>query len=252
MFERDKYVIWEAGEVIYRAGDPSNEAFLIMEGSVQIFTSEGLLLNRIGTNEILGETSLLLNVSRTVTAIAALTGAKATRIPRQYFQDIATRDRVTGALIRKSQYRLIDSNTQSNMLGTEIERLSVLLENAIKNGFSDNTAIEELRTTIARLRKQVVFDKHHAYHPSTMEGSRDDGENADNFGFFCLISAACRWCAQLCVVCQPGTAPQAQRQHPLIPHGHGMRLARAVEFDAAGPRKARLIETSTRSIFFSA
>ena len=182
MFERDKYIIWEAGEVIYRAGDPSNEAFLIMEGSVQIFTSEGLLLNRIGTNEILGETSLLLNVSRTVTAIAALTGAKATRIPRQYFEDIAARDRVTGALIRKSQYRLIDSNTQSSMLGTEIERLSVLVENAIKNGFSDNTAIDELRTTIARLRKQVVFDKHHAYHPSTMEGIRDDGENAHNFG----------------------------------------------------------------------
>ncbi len=182
MFERDKYIIWEAGEVIYRAGDPSNEAFLIMEGSVQIFTSEGLLLNRIGTNEILGETSLLLNFSRTVTAIAASTGAKATRIPRQYFEDIAARDRVTGALIRKSQYRLIDSNTQSNMLGTEIERLSVLVENAINNGFNDNTAIDELRTTIARLRKQVVFDKHHAYHPSTMEGSRDDGENADNFG----------------------------------------------------------------------
>ncbi len=68
------------------------------------------------------------------------------------------------------------------MLGTEIERLSVLVENTINNGFSDNTAIDELRTTIARLRKQVVFDKHHAYHPSTMEGSRDDGENADNFG----------------------------------------------------------------------
>ena len=182
MFERDKYIIWEAGEVIYRAGDPSNEAFLIMEGSVQIFTSEGLLLNRIGTNEILGETSLLLNVSRTVTAIAASTGAKATRIPRQYFEDIAARDRVTCALIRKSQYRLIDSNTQSNMLGTEIERLSVLVENAIKNGFSDNTAIDELRTTIARLRKQVVFDTHHAYHPSTMEGSHDNGDNADNFG----------------------------------------------------------------------
>ncbi len=103
MFERDNYIIWEVGEVIYRAGDPSNEAFLIMEGSVQIFTSEELLLNRIGTNEILGETSLLLNVSHTVTAIAALTGGKATRIPRQYFEDLAARDRVTRALIRKSQ-----------------------------------------------------------------------------------------------------------------------------------------------------
>ena len=100
----------------------------------------------------------------------------------QYFEDIAARDRVTCALIRKNQYRLIDSNTQSNMLGTEIKRLSVLVEHAINNGFSDNTAIDELRTTIARLRKQVVFDKHHAYHPSTMEGIHDDGENADNFG----------------------------------------------------------------------
>ena len=182
MFERNKYIIWQAGEVIYRAGDPSNEAFLIMEGSVQIFTSEGLLLSRIGTNEILSETSLLFNVSRTVTATAALTGAEATRIPMQYFEDIAARDRVTCALIRKNQYRLIDSNTQSNMLGTEIKRLSVLVEHAINNGFSDNTAIDELRTTIARLRKQVVFDTHHAYHPSTMEGSHDNGENADNFG----------------------------------------------------------------------
>ena len=182
MFEQDKYIIWEAGEVIYRAGDPSNDG-CYDHGRVRPDLHErGLLLNRIGTNEILGETSLLLNVSRTVTAITASTGAKATRIPRQYFEDIAARDRVTGALIRKSQYRLIDSNTQSNMLGTEIERLSVLVENAINNGFSDNTAIDELRTTIARLRKQVVFDKHHAYHPSTMEGSRDDGENADNFG----------------------------------------------------------------------
>ncbi len=153
-----------------------------MQGSVQIFTIEGLLLNRVGTNEILGETSLLLNVSRTVTAIAALTGAKGTRIPRQYLEDIAALDRVAGALIRKSQYRLIDSNTQSNMLGAEIERLSVLVEIAINNGFSDNTAIEVLRTTRARLRKQVVFDNHHAYHSSTMEGSHNDGENADNFG----------------------------------------------------------------------
>ena len=118
MFGRDKYIIWEAGEVIYRAGDPSNEAFLIMEGSVQIFTSEELLLNRIGTNEVLGGNWLLLKVRRTVTAIAGSTGAKANRIPRQYFEDIAARDRAMGALIRKSQYQLIDSNTQSNMLRT--------------------------------------------------------------------------------------------------------------------------------------
>ena len=68
------------------------------------------------------------------------------------------------------------------MIGTEIERLSFLLETVINNDFSDNTAIDELCTTITRLRKQVVLDKHHACQPITMEGSRHDGENADNFG----------------------------------------------------------------------
>jgi len=45
-----------------------------MAGSVRIFSSEGLLLN--GKTETLGETSLLLIVSRTVTAIGGSTGAK--------------------------------------------------------------------------------------------------------------------------------------------------------------------------------
>ena len=62
MLERDKYIIWDANEVIYRAGDPSEEAFLIMDGSVELFTAEGLRLNRIGANEILGETSLLIEI----------------------------------------------------------------------------------------------------------------------------------------------------------------------------------------------
>ncbi|MEK9961383.1 MAG: cyclic nucleotide-binding domain-containing protein, partial [Rhodobiaceae bacterium] len=75
MLERDQFILWVSGEVIYRAGDPSQEAFLIMEGSVELFTAEGLRLNRIGANEILGETSLLLDTERTVTAIASTVGA---------------------------------------------------------------------------------------------------------------------------------------------------------------------------------
>lgn len=153
-----------------------------MEGSVQIFTKEGLLLNRIGVNEILGETSLLLDMTRTVTAIASPTGAKATRIPRQYFEDIAARDRVTAALVRKSQYRLIDSNKQSNMLGLEIDRPSDLVENAIGTSEDDTGIITELRETIAKIRQQAIFDKHLAHYPGSTEPSQHDTENAENFG----------------------------------------------------------------------
>ena len=182
MMERDKYILWNPGEVIYRAGDPSREAYLIMEGSVQVFTSEGLLLNRIGANEIVGETSLLLNTTRTVTAIASTVGAKATRIPRHYFTDLAARDRVTAALIRKSQHRLIDSNKQSNMLGVELDRLGDLVESAIGDRRGEDATVAELRKTLARIRQQVVFDRHLAHYPNAGEPSREDTENANNFG----------------------------------------------------------------------
>ena len=182
MLERDKYIIWDANEVIYRAGDPSEEAFLIMDGSVELFTAEGLRLNRIGANEILGETSLLIESERTVTAIASAVGAKATRIPRQHFNEISSRDKVTAALVRKIQYRLIDSNKQSNMLGLEIDKLSDLVETTIGETADDTGSITELRQTIAKIRKQVIFDKHLAHYPGSSEPSRNDADNAENFG----------------------------------------------------------------------
>jgi len=182
VLERDKFVLWDSGEVIYRAGDPSHEAYLIMEGSVELFTGEGLRLNRIGANEILGETSLLLDTERTVTAIASTVGAKATRIPRQYFADLSKRDKVTAALIRKIQFRLIDSNKQSNMLGLEIENIAALVEELIQQDSPDRTMITKLRGKLDAVRQQVVIDRHLAAYPNVQANAAEDAENADNFG----------------------------------------------------------------------
>ena len=182
MLERDKFVLWDSDEVIYRAGDPSHEAFLIMEGSVELFTAEGLRLNRIGANEILGETSLLLDTERTVTAIASSVGAKATRIPRQYFNEIANRDKVTAALIRKIQFRLIDSNKQSNMLGLEIENIAGLVEELIQQDSPDSDMIARLRSKLDAIRQQEGIDQHLAAYPNVRGNAADNEENAENFG----------------------------------------------------------------------
>ncbi|MEL0304277.1 MAG: cyclic nucleotide-binding domain-containing protein [Rhodobiaceae bacterium] len=182
MLERDKFILWDSGEVIYRAGDPSQEAFLIMEGSVELFTAEGLRLNRIGANEILGETSLLLDTERTVTAIASTVGAKATRIPRQYFADLSKRDKVAAALVRKIQFRLIDSNKQSNMLGLEIENIAALVEELIQQDSSDSGMIARLRGKLDTVRQQVVIDRHLAGYPNSRANAAENEENAENFG----------------------------------------------------------------------
>ena len=181
MQKRNHYILWDSNEVIYRAGEPSHEAFLIMEGSVELFTAEGLRLNRIGANEILGETSLLLDTERTVTAIASPVGAKATRIPRQYFVDIAKRDKVTAALIRKIQFRLIDSNKQSNMLGLEIERIADLVEELIQQENPDSAMIAKLRGKLESVRQQVVIDQHLAAYPNSQTNIAENKENAENF-----------------------------------------------------------------------
>ena len=179
MLERDKYIIWDANEVIYRAGDPSEEAFLIMDGSVELFTAEGLRLNRIGANEILGETSLLIESERTVTAIASAVGAKATRIPRQRFKEISSRDKVTAALVRKIQYRLIDSNNQSNMLGLELERIADLVERIISSDNPPDSKVAELRQKLEDVRRQVVIDRHLAAYPKGKNEPVAKEENAD-------------------------------------------------------------------------
>ena len=58
MLKNQKSVIWDPGELIYEAGSLPKEAYLILEGYVNIETKDGLKLNRLGIGEIFGETSI--------------------------------------------------------------------------------------------------------------------------------------------------------------------------------------------------
>ena len=75
MLEKNEVIIWESNETIYEVGDEGVEAYLILEGTVDILTSDGLRLSRLGENEIFGETSLLLEAKRSVSVIAGGSGA---------------------------------------------------------------------------------------------------------------------------------------------------------------------------------
>ena len=60
MQDNNNSAMWEPGEIIYQAGDIPKEAYLILEGYVNIETKDGLKLNRIGMGEIFGETSIFI------------------------------------------------------------------------------------------------------------------------------------------------------------------------------------------------
>ena len=102
MQRNEKSVIWNAGELIYSSGSESNEAYLIVEGYVNLETNDGFRLSRLGIGEIFGETSLLLGTKRTVTAKACDQKVIANIIPKDYFTKLSQTDVVLNAIIRKN------------------------------------------------------------------------------------------------------------------------------------------------------
>ena len=156
MQDNNNSAIWEPGEIIYQAGDVPEEAYLILEGYVIIETKDGLKLNRIGMGEIFGETSILLDLPRTVTAKVCAQKLVAKKIPKSYFTNLNKTNVILNALIRKTQIRLMDSNKQSNELANEV---SALLDQLDSNTPPKKNLLEErikkLRTNINKIQNST-------------------------------------------------------------------------------------------------
>ena len=123
-----KNVNWKPYEVIYSAGDEPDGLYLIKEGIVELYTPEGLKLNEISDNEIFGESSIILETKRTVTAKTGKFSVFASFIPKKNFLQLIEKNTALSAIIKKTQLRLIDSNHQSQELTNEIEKLASLIE----------------------------------------------------------------------------------------------------------------------------
>ena len=123
-----KNVNWKPYEVIYSAGDEPDGLYLIKEGIVELYTPEGLKLNEISDNEIFGESSIILETKRTVTAKTGKFNVFASFIPKKNFLQLIEKNAALSAIIKKTQLRLIDSNNQSQELTNEIEKLASLIE----------------------------------------------------------------------------------------------------------------------------
>ena len=156
MQDNNNSAMWEPGEIIYQAGDIPEEAYLILEGYVNIETKDGLKLNRIGMGEIFGETSILLDLPRTVTAKVCTQKLVAKKIPKSYFTNLNKTNVILNALIRKTQIRLMDSNKQSNELANEV---SALLDQLGSKTPAKRNLLEErikkLRTNINKIQKST-------------------------------------------------------------------------------------------------
>ena len=156
MIDNGNSAIWEPGEVIYKAGSLPKEAYLILEGYVNLETKDGLKLNRLGIGEIFGESSILLNIPRTVTARVCTQKLVTKKIQKSYFTKMMRSNVILGALLRKTQIRLIDSNKQSSELANE---MSCLLDQLSSKQSSKKNILEErikkIRTNISKMQQNI-------------------------------------------------------------------------------------------------
>ena len=106
-----KNISWTAGEIIYKAGDEPDFAYLLTKGEVEIISEKGTRVGFVNEDEVFGELSILLNTKRTVTAIA-LTESKALLIPKKnLIDDYNKTSFFIRAILRSTYLRLTNLNS---------------------------------------------------------------------------------------------------------------------------------------------
>ena len=109
---------WEAKELVYKVGDKSASAYLVLDGSAEIISADGIKLNSFGPNELFGEASLVLQSARTVSVRAGPSGLTAKVIGSTSLKRKLQKDLFLSSLVRKLDTRLIASNKLIGSLST--------------------------------------------------------------------------------------------------------------------------------------
>ncbi len=114
--------IWDPNEIVYKAGDKSVSAYLVLNGSAEIISADGVKLNSFGPNELFGEASLVLKSDRTVSVVAGPSGLSAKVISSANLKKRLQKDVFLSALVRKLETRLIAANQKIDTLSQETKK----------------------------------------------------------------------------------------------------------------------------------
>ena len=154
--DRTSSLSFKAGEIVYNIDTNSNEAYIISEGEVKLFSRDGFLLASLSNGEMFGETSVITGEKRSITAKAGANGLKVKIIPKSNLTNILQKDPILGALWKKTQLRLSDSNKKNSELFIEVEAITEELEQCISEQKALGKKSEKLSERISRI-KQLLY-----------------------------------------------------------------------------------------------
>jgi CRP-like cAMP-binding protein len=100
---------YKAGEVIFRAGDPGEELFVIRDGTVGIEV-KGVIVERLGSSDIFGEMALVEAKPRSATVIAETDCVVVPISEKQFLTMVEYAPSFSLAVIRTLAHRLREAN----------------------------------------------------------------------------------------------------------------------------------------------
>ena len=111
---------FEAGEILFRQGDPSDTVYQIDSGTVSVVKehdSERIVLGRLGAGEFLGEMGVLEDLERSATAIAEDPIAVEVYGKAEFLTLVSADATLALNLLRRLSARLRDMNNQLAVVG---------------------------------------------------------------------------------------------------------------------------------------
>ena len=100
---------YKAGEVIFRAGDPGEELFVIRDGTVGIEV-KGVIVEHLGSSDIFGEMALVEAKPRSATVIAETDCVVVPISEKQFLTMVEYAPSFSLAVIRTLAHRLREAN----------------------------------------------------------------------------------------------------------------------------------------------
>ncbi|MBU0705556.1 MAG: cyclic nucleotide-binding domain-containing protein [Chloroflexi bacterium] len=129
-------VVYDAGKVVIREGDPSDEIYVICSGMVEVKVSQGAVpdvpgppqsssLVRLGQGQVFGEMALVDRGARSATVRCVEDGTTLYVIPREDFWALCDNDRHIGFIVMRNiafdlSFKLRHRNLQVGLAGGEV------------------------------------------------------------------------------------------------------------------------------------
>ncbi len=149
-------VRYQAGQVIFRQGDPGDRVYLIRQGLIEIYADSGgrrRRLNLRGRGEVIGEMAVLDGLGRSATAVA-LTDVQAHTLEISEFETLLSqRPALIRGLTRQLSQRMRDLQAT---LSTELDR-----RDAVISGILDTIGPFQLEERLGQGGMGVIYGGTH-------------------------------------------------------------------------------------------